>query len=195
MRAGFRAADSASTDVRSAEALRSTAICARSPVIPQYGTSGSSPDARYLANSLTVVQLASMTKRTIAAVGRPLRCACGSTGGSIARTPRHTSTTKSAYVVTRIETEGPHHGVVAEEPGESVVERMEAPAARDECTSTSSGHNHGQVASTMIDNNTATTTVFISRPSTLCTLTIRRIELVTTVVSVVPNVAEQPIAR
>lgn len=63
------------------------------------------------------------------------------------------------------------------------------------CPSTDSGHNHTQVASTMIDNKTATTTVFISRPSTLCTLTIRRIELVTTVVSVVPNVAEQPIAR
>ena len=47
---------------------------------------------------------------------------------------------------------------------------------------------------TMIDNNTATTTVFISNPSTLCTLTTRRMELLTTVVSVAPNVAEHPIA-
>jgi hypothetical protein len=47
----------------------------------------------------------------------------------------------------------------------------------------------------MIDSNTATTTVFIRSPSTLCTLTIRRIELLTTVVSVVPNVAEHPMAK
>jgi len=30
-------------------------------------------------------------------------------------------------VVTRIETEGPHHGVVAEEPGESVGESVVEP--------------------------------------------------------------------
>jgi hypothetical protein len=56
----------------------------------------------------------------------PSRCGVDSesTGGSIARTPRHKSTTKSACVVTRIETEGPHHGLVAEEPGESVVEGL-----------------------------------------------------------------------
>jgi hypothetical protein len=47
----------------------------------------------------------------------------------------------------------------------------------------------------MIDNSTATTTVFINRASTLCTLTSRRMELLTTVVSVAPNVAEHPIAR
>jgi hypothetical protein len=39
-----------------------------------------------------------------------------------ARTPRQERTTRCACVVTRIETEGPHHGVVAEEPGVSVVE-------------------------------------------------------------------------
>jgi hypothetical protein len=48
---------------------------------------------------------------------------------------------------------------------------------------------------TMIESRTATTTVFINRPSTLCTLTSRRIEVLTMVVSVVPNVAEQPMAR
>jgi hypothetical protein len=32
--------------------------------------------------------------------------------------------TKSACVVMRIETEGPHHGVVAEEPGVSGVESV-----------------------------------------------------------------------
>jgi hypothetical protein len=48
---------------------------------------------------------------------------------------------------------------------------------------------------TMIDSKTATTTVFISSPRTLCTLTTRRMELLRTVVSVTPNVAEQPIAR
>ena len=48
---------------------------------------------------------------------------------------------------------------------------------------------------TMIESRTATTTVFINRPSTLCTLTSRRIDVLTMVVSVVPNVAEQPMAR
>jgi hypothetical protein len=80
-------------------------------------------------------------------------------------------------------------GATLEKPGAKIKD------ISMKCHSTGSRHDHTQVASTMIDNNTATTTVFISNPSTLCTLTIRRIELVTTVVSVVPNVAEQPIAR
>jgi hypothetical protein len=56
-------------------------------------------------------------------------------------------------------------------------------------------HAWGAHQLTMIDSNTATTTVFISSPNTLCALTIRRIELLTTVVSVAPKVAEHPIAR
>jgi hypothetical protein len=85
------------------------------------------------------------------------------------------------------------HGCAASFDDKSVS--MAAPNTETLPQNPAQGTNHGQVTSTMIDNKTATTTVFISRPSTLCTLTIRRIELVTTVVSVVPNVAEQPIAR
>ena len=56
-RANFCEVGSASAGVRSAEVLRSTAICARSPVIPELRDKGDVVrDARYLANSLTVVQ-------------------------------------------------------------------------------------------------------------------------------------------
>jgi hypothetical protein len=159
------------------------------------GQAGGPPDARYLPNSLTVVQLASMTNPlTVSTSGRLRACSHAAAGlrrdrlrSSIARTPRHTSTTKSAYVAN------------AGKRRPNLLTLCRPPAAGSkrsvQSSSTGSRHNHTQVESTMIDNNTATTTVFISSPSTLCTLTIRRIELVTTVVSVVPNVAEQPIAR
>jgi hypothetical protein len=68
------------------------------------------------------------------------------------------------------------------------------PAAK-RSTAAGSVASRDSIQLTMIDNNTATTTVFISNPRTLCTLTTRRMELLRTVVSVTPNVAEQPIAK
>jgi hypothetical protein len=127
IRDGLCAAGSASTEVRSAEVLRSTAICARSPVIGRIAEQGGRPSTLdLLPNSLTVLQL------------RP-------------------------------------------RPSDALRGRLIAAP--------------NSIQLTMIDSKTATTTVFISSPRTLCTLTTRRMELLRTVVSVTPNVAEQPIAR
>jgi hypothetical protein len=47
----------------------------------------------------------------------------------------------------------------------------------------------------MTDSSTAMTTVLMSHAMTLCRLTVRRIELVRTEVSVAPNVVDAPIER